>query len=298
MPAPTSPPTPLRADRPILTAGRIGTHARSATCADAIGQVTAVFYSVIYVSFGANLVAVTSTDIAPGGLNLTTNAQPGFWLKTGLKIGQSSRLFNGMLYIGGSAVIDLSTAQLWRPLPPIPASPRRLMQSLNHLGALKPAPPTEGYGQTIHGHDDPDIKIATLALEHLNQGDDSGLPNLKRLLGRGPGLTPAGDDFLGGAMIALHAIGQPQLANKMWAALEPGLTEQTGPISAALLTVAADGTGSASLHRVIHALLTRENLDTTLAELDQIGHSSGWDAFAGVVLAIRTHATCAEGAMA
>jgi hypothetical protein len=288
----------MQADRPILQAGYVGPHAAKALNGDTVGKITAVFQSVIYVSFGSNLVAVTSGDVAPGPLNLQTIAAQDYWRKSGLKIGQSALFYNNLLQLGGATTIDMSMARSWSPPDPAPLTQNALQQALKHLDTLTLAPPAEGYGYTIRPHDNPDIITAAQAVADLYQAEGAKPRDLTRLLGRGPGLTPAGDDFLGGAMIGLHGIGQPQMTAKLWSHLAPHVATRTGSISAALLRAASDGMGSASLHRVMHAVLSSENLDAALAELDQIGHSSGWDAFAGLVLALRTHATRARLASA
>ncbi len=284
----------MQTEHPILTARCIGPCACSGISQNAVGTVFTVFQSVIYIAFGSNLIAVTCADIAPGPINLTTNAARDVWRKSGHTIGQSARVLNGLLYIGGTTKIDLASADIWQPSRPAFTSPDRLILALGHLDALCPNAPAEGYGRTIGRHNDPDVVAATHALDQLYQGNERTMNGLTRLLGRGPGLTPAGDDFLGGAMIGLHGIGQNQMAARLWSHLKPLVNARTGPISAALLTAAAEGMGSDGLHRVLQALLLTENLSATLAELDQIGHSSGWDAFAGLVLAIRTHARYAE----
>jgi len=75
------------------------------------------------------------------------------------------------------------------------------------------------------------------------------------LIGLGPGLTPSGDDLLGGAMIALRALGRDDRARRVadWAL--PLAATRTGAISAAHLACAATGEGSASLHELLAALL-------------------------------------------
>jgi hypothetical protein len=61
-----------------------------------------------------------------------------------------------------------------------------------------------------------------------------------RLLGRGPGLTPTGDDVLAGALVTLHALGSPAAATLARAVLDraPGTTT---PVSEGLLRHAAYG---------------------------------------------------------
>ena len=105
------------------------------------------------------------------------------------------------------------------------------------------------------------------------------------LLGLGPGLTPAGDDFIGGAVLALHVLGRTGLARRLgeWALAES--RERTGIISRAHLHAAARGMGAEPVHRALHCLLVpgAPGLDATLADTAAIGHSSGHDTLAGAV---------------
>lgn len=104
------------------------------------------------------------------------------------------------------------------------------------------------------------------------------------LIGLGPGLTPAGDDFIGGALLALHALGRTRLAERLgsWVLAEsPG---RTGVVSHAHLRAAARGMGAEPIHRALHSLLTPSapGLDPALDDAAAIGHGSGLDTLAGV----------------
>jgi len=78
-----------------------------------------------------------------------------------------------------------------------------------------------------------------------------------RLVGLGPGLTPAGDDFLCGLLAALRCVGQrgraAAFAEEFRAAL-PSLLASTNAISAASLGCAAEGLFPAALSRLAAAL--------------------------------------------
>src|SRR5690606_7063751 len=61
--------------------------------------------------------------------------------------------------------------------------------------------------------------IAALA-EWLAWGAGPAPPSaVCELIGLGPGLTPSGDDLLGGVLIALHALGRPDATERLsaWA---------------------------------------------------------------------------------
>ena len=107
-----------------------------------------------------------------------------------------------------------------------------------------------------------------------------------RLIGVGGGLTPSGDDFVGGALFALRLLhpndrGWRDAARDLCALA----TRRTHVISATLLGDLASGRSFAPLHGLLHAASTGGDLHTLrrhAAELTQIGHCSGWDMLAGL----------------
>jgi hypothetical protein len=115
------------------------------------------------------------------------------------------------------------------------------------------------------------------------------------LVGLGPGLTPAGDDFLCGYLAGLRsqATGDPSLARFVMA-LEtafreaPDLLAATNDISAAFLAEAFEGRFGAALVAFAEAALgLTGELDEAVAVLGALGHSSGTDAAAGFLFAFR-----------
>lgn len=111
----------------------------------------------------------------------------------------------------------------------------------------------------------------------------------RQLIGAGPGLTPSGDDFVGGALFALRAGG---LISQEWPALEAAVARfaatRTHRISAALLSDLACGQSYPVLHHLFNAVAMSD--DTLVRhharELVGIGSSSGWDILAGMVAAL------------
>jgi Protein of unknown function (DUF2877) len=101
------------------------------------------------------------------------------------------------------------------------------------------------------------------------------------LIGLGPGLTPAGDDFVGGAMIALRAFGNLECADRIAAWALPLAKKNTNRISRAHLECAATGEG----HEFLHGLLCTFE-PKCLDQLARVGHTSGLDAAAGALRAL------------
>ena len=111
------------------------------------------------------------------------------------------------------------------------------------------------------------------------------------LVGLGVGLTPSGDDFLGGLFFAARSLHQAYPEDFPWA--EDAVSElldwaktRTHPISHAIFSDLALGHGPEPLHDLIGGLLDGRDLDPVMEaalRLTAIGHSSGWDMLAGAV---------------
>jgi hypothetical protein len=96
----------------------------------------------------------------------------------------------------------------------------------------------------------------------------------QRMIGLGPGLTPAGDDLLCGVLSGLTLLGHPQAA-RIGAgilALAPG---RTTDLSLALLRHATLGQVNSELGYVIQALAGTGRLHGALERLFAVGHTSG-----------------------
>ena len=180
-----------------------------------------------------------------------------------------------------SAPVVLSVASRWTP-PALPSNP------LIDIGALEYAArdrvPREGFGGLIVGAHNSLSSHAQPALDALerwligNALDDEA----QMLVGLGPGLTPSGDDYLGGLLIALNALERRPQARALWRWLEPRL-KRTSAISAAHLAAAAEGEGHEALHACLEALASRgADWTQTLDRVGNVGHVSGWDALAGI----------------
>jgi len=104
------------------------------------------------------------------------------------------------------------------------------------------------------------------------------------LLGRGPGLTPSGDDALAGILLVAHALG---LSAPLAAAVRSRLGATTA-VSAALLDAAADGYAAADVVALVNAALSGDDatLEGALPAVLAIGHTSGRDLVAGIAGAL------------
>jgi len=245
----------------------IGRFAREAA-AHGTGEVRAVFRRSSYVAFGVERYAcVGDSSLGRGPLNALA---PDFVLPA----------------IGDRVALDMEAAELWTPAP-LPAAAMPDLRALQR--AARNRVPREGLGclvvdahNSLSGHAQPALE----AIERWLVGnalDDEA----QTLIGLGPGLTPSGDDYLGGVLIALRQLGREVQARGLWRWLEPRL-KRTSAISAAHLAAAAAGEGHEALHACLRALCERDaDWTQVLAELESVGHTSGWDSLAGVVAVAR-----------
>lgn len=126
------------------------------------------------------------------------------------------------------------------------------------------------------------------------------------LIGLGPGLTPSGDDFVGGLLFAAWHLGRAYSSlEPMWDAGAVGRligtsASRTNRISHAFLRDFAEGQGPSSLHDLMDSLLTGQGHSETMTHIRHvvgIGHTSGWDMLAGMFtgLLLVTHTLQFQG---
>lgn len=111
------------------------------------------------------------------------------------------------------------------------------------------------------------------------------------LLGRGPGLTPEGDDYLAGALAATRTLGSTLGAERALAMLDdagPRLIAaaraRTSAFSAALIRCAMRGEVAEPAAALLRALAGRGDVLEAHRRLLSVGHSSGPALAAGIVL--------------
>ena len=201
---------------------------------------------------------------------------------------------------------DLSQARIWDPRsgdtpPQTPIRPSVLTELRHVLRVLQPdrglspllvpllegatpSPPLPRLLATAW----PGVNALRDWLRADRRGCDSVPDPVLSLIGLGPGLTPSGDDVLGGCLVALHAMRHSAIAARLGETVLRAAHRATSRISQAHLSCAADGYGGAAIHDIVDALLTGKTgkFPAQLATVDRIGHSSGWDALVGVVLGI------------
>jgi hypothetical protein len=247
---------------PASVAGRFAREA-----AKGEGEVRAVFRRSCYVRFGMRYVCVGDASLGRGPLNVLVDN------------------FHAPA-LGERVALSLEAAELWTPAP-LPALATPNVRALRE--AARDRVPGEGLGglivdehNVLSGHAQPALEAIDRFLVGHTLDDEA-----QSLIGLGPGLTPSGDDYLGGVLVALRQFDRKPQAQSLWRWLRPRLG-RTSDISAAHLEAAAAGEGHEALHRCIEALcLLAPDWKAALDALGAVGHCSGWDSLAGVAAVAR-----------
>jgi hypothetical protein len=209
-----------------------------------------------------------------------------------LQVGDGAFMRGGIIRFKPSCRVQVNTlaALSWQPEPALSQLDHPLLQRnlraveqalLAHLGQEKSQPVTAL---------DDYLKLSGLTVsERLGAIPEALFDNI----GKGRGLTPAGDDFLLGVLAAAHGLRPllPQAEQVIQRLTAPGLFNayQTTSVSAHYLQLALAGHFSQPVQRLVFHLLqtadatqVQQALNATLA----IGASSGADTSAGIVYAI------------
>ena len=291
------------------------------------GNVIATFQRSCYV-LGANggLMCIADNSLVDGPVMLRVDfPEPRYVDALGVRIGMPLWVENRDLRLGPGILLRMTDARPWTP--PIvkrSATPEVILGSLITLAAgLASAAPGNGLAPLVGCAEDlanerpvrssSGSQVVRAALPGLRQlvmglrtGEASAIDRgVERLIGLGPGLTPSGDDLLGGIMVGLmgtlgsrsgdvdgpHAglccPNERGTTEAMADSIQRHAANRTTEISAGMLRHAARGVGSAPVHHLVQLVLgapsTAKSTAAALA-VAGAGHTSGWDCLAGLFL--------------
>ena len=130
-------------------------------------------------------------------------------------------------------------------------------------------------------------RASTSSARMITHSPDVAADLVRRLLGAGPGLTPAGDDVLAGLLVGLRCFNQraEPLRLAVLARLPGGGTTD---LSAALLRCAVRGESIPQLNQLLRTMSGsgwQTRLDHAIDDLVRVGHTSGTALATGVLAA-------------
>jgi hypothetical protein len=283
------------AARAVFRIAAMGARAVRALRGGGQGEVSAVFERSFYVVVNGQWICLVPQGGGLGPLNAQCAESSLVEAIKKLRMGDSVFCESNSLRIG-TLTFSFDRAATWKADAPAGWDERSVAQGLDRLRQeiYSRELPKEGLAQFLQSRVIPSTAVAKAAqapLQNLRAllqpaivGNEAKIDALLPLIGLGPGLTPSGDDVIGGALIALHLLGEDRARDVLWTALRPHAKTATGDVSFAHLEAAAEGLGHEAIHQIANDLMTggdtmREKLDAVHA----IGHTSGWDALAGIV---------------
>jgi len=121
----------------------------------------------------------------------------------------------------------------------------------------------------------------------------------RRLAGLGIGLTPAGDDFILGAMLAAWIIHPTEIAGVLVEGIANTAVPLTTSLSAAWIRSAGRGEAGILWHHFFNALVAADpfQLQNSLSKILSVGETSGADALAGFLGTVMSWAASTSKAL-
>jgi hypothetical protein len=233
---------------------------------------------------GGDVVGVLTSDAARLPLACVlfrpSNGRP----LVALPSGAPAEVGGGRIVVGDLAV---SAAAWWNPHPKLPSlRPALLPEGVRQLRNALYGEGVPHSAFTLPGlPTGPGGPLAALRGAVRRADLDAALRTATRLIGLGPGLTPAGDDVMAGTIAGLVLLGHPS-AERFAAAVYSLAVGRTTELSRALLRHAACGRVSGEYAAVLHGLVGERPLAPAVAGLLATGSTSGRAMALGLCTAI------------
>jgi hypothetical protein len=176
----------------------------------------------------------------------------------------------------GNLMINAVDANLWSPRPDwekLQAHRDHILNQVNELPMINHQPSL------------PQSLLSSLCMSIVNADPSASLATARRLAGLGNGLTPAGDDFILGAVLAAWVIHPPKIASVLAEEITNTAAPLTTSLSAAWLKSAGKGETGILWHQFFDALIASNPVQVQNAKnkILAMGATSGADALAGFV---------------
>ena len=246
---------------------------------------------------GRRVISLVTPEIGKGPFSLIVNLPHGRF--TDFITPESEVSVDGIVLQIGSLSVDTNSAELWDARPLWESVPPSAIQAYLPLFESKLATSSRDSLWFVNGRSDPTSLKAQKAIITLQIGLKTGnlaacQEGARGLAGLGVGLTPAGDDFLLGVMVGLWLPKESSRGDAETQRIVEILVEEAVPrtttLSGAWLEAAGRGEAGQPWHGLVEAL--RDEGETAVSQaIDHIlttGHTSGADALAGFVIAIKS----------
>lgn len=253
------------------------------------GIVAYALRSTLYLKTRKGLFCLAANELPRGPVNLNCSitqfefaATPANW-----------QLKNGVLSIDDLYIFALSGVEIWSPNIPV-FYPYRLVKKLAIIkSVLEQTQPQQN--TFVEQEINRQLSTGATALKQWLYNPGGEIPeDLTKLIGCGNGLTPAGDDFLSGVLIALHYLQRRKERQVLQRRINDHSPGRTNDISLALLSAAGTGNPVEPVHDLMFEVCSNTDnaarISTLARTVVSIGHSSGWHILAGICTSLETTA--------
>jgi Protein of unknown function (DUF2877) len=284
--------------RVVLPAHRVAVPVLERLAGGADGTVLGAGATAAWVDLGGFVLTVTTREVPllPNAVALTGAAGA----LAGPVAGDAARCTPGRVDLAGVSVTwDPATPPAWDPTVPSPGGREEVgwrgeavLVALGVEAAADPAVVVRGLagvGLASAAEADGADVLELLLRAVLQRDPDRAGRAAERLLGRGPGLTPEGDDLLAAVAATVAVLGPAagvdgaQRAALLAALVPAGLAGRTTALAATLLELAARGQVAEPAGRLLDLGPAGEQAwPAALRRLQRLGHGSGRAYAAGI----------------
>ena len=274
----------------LLTIATVGYLVERTTSAARDGRVHSVFDNACNLAVDDTLLTIVAPhgDDAPTVLRLAPGKPVDFprQFSVGERVGFDAASAHTPLMR-----LEWGRARVWQPAPPAALRPLAEIEARCALARTRLREARRQHPSVLDREGAPIVAAWTNACARSDAAIAASC--VDRLIGWGEGLTPAGDDFLIGALAALDGMAIDDASRgrfrRVLAASIAARLARTTPVSAHLLRLAVAGHYGAMLLRLRDALLSdpqSDTLDASLSRALAVGASSGADTVTGLVCGI------------
>ena len=240
------------------------------------------------------VLSIVTSQIGNGPFNLVIEDDVLF--SDYLRAQSSISIHSNQLHVGALDICTTSV-QLWNPRPDWERLHGRRDDVFNQIIKLSPINYQKWGLDMPFAKTAQDYAATTSLSTALTKADiPTALIRTRQLAGLGQGLTPAGDDFIVGAVLAAWIIHPPEVARVLAEQITNTAAPLTTSLSAAWLKSAGRGEAGILWHNFFDALSSADpkQIQDTANHILAIGETSGADALTGFIATFSSYTELRE----